>query len=264
MMKKINPIIMICFLLLNINAQSQSIEFKGKTFTTDQTGSYYEIYANQIIKIGKNGQRQFTYSNNILGEISSVDVSNPMKIVVFFRDFSKIVVLDNTLTEQGGVLDLNEVSLEETSLVCTSYNNGIWYYNPLKFQLTRLEHATKNVNSSANISNILNKNIQPNFLVEFNNKLYLNDPINGVLVFDIYGTYLKTIPIFGLTTFQVKEKYLLYVNQDGQIETYDFFTLEKSIYKPLQHSNIKTVRLENKTVYIINSKNELIQDTIEL
>ena len=263
-MKKLNPIIMICFLLLNINAQSQSIEFKGKTFTTDQTGSYYEIYANQIIKIGKNGQRQFTYSNNILGEISSVDVSNPMKIVVFFRDFSKIVVLDNTLTEQGGVLDLNEVSLEETSLVCTSYNNGIWYYNPLKFQLTRLEHSTKNVNSSANISNILNKNIQPNFLVEFNNKLYLNDPINGVLVFDIYGTYLKTIPIFGLTTFQVKEKYLLYVNQDGQIETYDFFTLEKSIYKPLQHSNIKTVRLENKTVYIINSKNELIQDTIEL
>lgn len=263
-MKKLNPIIMICFLLLNINAQSQSIEFKGKTFTTDQTGSYYEIYANQIIKIGKNGQRQFTYSNNILGEISSVDVSNPMKIVVFFRDFSKIVVLDNTLTEQGGVLDLNEVSLEETSLVCTSYNNGIWYYNPLKFQLTRLEHATKNVNSSANISNILNKNIQPNFLVEFNNKLYLNDPVNGILVFDIYGTYLKTIPIFGLTTFQVKEKYLLYVNQEGQIETYDFFTLEKSIYKPLQHSNIKTVRLENKTVYIINSKNELIQDTIEL
>lgn len=262
-MKKLNPIIMICFLLLNINTQSQSIEFKGKTFTTDQTGSYYEIYANQIIKIGKNGQRQFTYSNNILGEISSVDVSNPMKIVVFFRDFSKIVVLDNTLTEQGGVLDLNEVSLEETSLVCTSYNNGIWYYNPLKFQLTRLEHSTKNVNISANISNILNKNIQPNFLVEFNNKVYLNDPVNGVLVFDIYGTYLKTIPIFGLMTFQVKEKFLLYVNQAGQIETYDFFTLEKSVYKPLQYSMVKTVRIENKTIYIVNLKNELILDVIE-
>ena len=244
-------------------AQNNSIEFKGKAFTTDQTGSYYEIYPNQIIKIGKNGQRQFSYSNNILGEISSVDVSNPMKIVVFFRDFSKIVILDNTLSEQGGALDLNEVSLEETSLVCTSYNNGIWYYNPLKFQLTRLEHSTKNVNISANISNILNINVQPNFLVEFNNRLYLNDSINGVLVFDIYGTYLKTIPIFGLTTFQVKEKFLLYVNQAGQIETYDFFTLEKSVYKPLQYSMVKTVRIENKTIYIVNLKNELIIDVIE-
>jgi hypothetical protein len=262
-MKKL-ILILIYLLSFEINAQNNSIEFKGRAFTTDQTGSYYEIYSNQIIKIGKNGQRQFTYSNNILGEISSVDVSNPMKIVVFFKDFSKVVVLDNTLTEQGGVLDLNEISLEETSLVCTSYNNGIWYYNPVKFQLTRIENTINITNTSANISTLLNKNIQPNFLVEFNNRVYLNDSTQGVLVFDIYGTYLKTLPIFGLTTFQVKEKYLLYVNQLGQIETYDFFTLEKLVYKPLQYTNIKNVRIENQTIYIINSKNELIQDTIEL
>jgi hypothetical protein len=262
-MKKL-ILILIYLLSFEINAQNNSIEFKGRAFTTDQTGSYYEIYSNQIIKIGKNGQRQFTYSNNILGEISSVDVSNPMKIVVFFKDFSKVVVLDNTLTEQGGVLDLNEISLEETSLVCTSYNNGIWYYNPVKFQLTRIENTINITNTSANISTLLNKNIQPNFLVEFNNRVYLNDSTQGVLVFDIYGTYLKTLPIFGLTTFQVKEKYLLYVNQLGQIETYDFFTLEKLVFKPLQYVNIKNVRIENQTIYIINSKNELIQDTIEL
>lgn len=262
-MKKL-ILILIYLLSFEIKAQNNSIEFKGRAFTTDQTGSYYEIYSNQIIKIGKNGQRQFTYSNNILGEISSVDVSNPMKIVVFFKDFSKVVVLDNTLTEQGGVLDLNEISLEETSLVCTSYNNGIWYYNPVKFQLTRIENTINITNTSANISTLLNKNIQPNFLVEFNNRVYLNDSTQGVLVFDIYGTYLKTLPIFGLTTFQVKEKYLLYVNQLGQIETYDFFTLEKLVFKPLQYANIKNVRIENQTIYIINSKNELIQDTIEL
>ena len=262
-MKKL-ILILIYLLSFEINAQNNSIEFKGRAFTTDQTGSYYEIYSNQIIKIGKNGQRQFTYSNNILGEISSVDVSNPMKIVVFFKDFSKVVVLDNTLTEQGGVLDLNEISLEETSLVCTSYNNGIWYYNPVKFQLTRIENTINITNTSANISTLLNKNIQPNFLVEFNNRVYLNDSTQGVLVFDIYGTYLKTLPIFGLTTFQVKEKYLLYVNQLGQIETYDFFTLEKLVFKPLQYVNIKNVRIENQTIYIIDSKNELIQDTIEL
>jgi hypothetical protein len=130
--------------------------------------------------------------------------------------------------------------------------------------LTRIENSINITNTSANISTLLNKNIQPNFIVEFNNKVYLNDSTQGILIFDVYGTYLQTLPIFGLTSFQVKEKYLLYVNKDAQIETYDFFTLEKSVYKPLQYSNIKMVRIENKTIYIINSKNELIQDTIEL
>lgn len=257
-------VILICFLTFEINAQNDAVEFKGKAFITDQTGSYYEVYSNQIKKIGKNGQRQFTYSNNILGEITSVDVFNPMKIVVFFKDFSKVVVLDNTLTEQGGVLDLNEVSLEETSLVCTSYNNGIWYYNPVKFQLTRIEHTSKSTNTSANISNILNKNIQPNFLVEYNNRVYLNDPINGILVFDIYGTYLKTIPVYNLNTFQVKENYLLYVNNSAQVETYDFFTLEQTVFKPLEYTEVRWVRIENKNIYIINSKGELIIEKIDL
>jgi len=261
---KIISIFIIFFLSFTTNAQNKSIEFKGKSFTTDQTGSYYEIYSNQIIKVGKNGQRQFTYSNNILGEITSVDVFNPMKIIVFFKDFSKVVVLDNTLTEQGGVLDLNEVSLEETSLVCTSYNNGVWYYNPIKFQLTRIEYTSKSTNSSANISNILNKNIQPNFLTEYNNRVYLNDPINGILVFDIYGTYLKTIPVYNLSIFQVKENYLLYVNNAAQVETYDFFTLEQTVFKPLEYTEVKWVRIENKNIYIINSKGELIIDKIDL
>ena len=263
-MYKLISFLVVLIFSFNLNAQNSAIQINGKYFTTDQTGSYYDIYQNQIIKIGRNGQRQFTYSNNILGEITSVDVSNPMKILIFFKDFSKIAILDNTLTEQGSVVDLNEVSLEETSLVCSSYNNGIWYYNPLKFQLTRIEHSILSVNISANISNLLNKNIQPNFLVEFNNRLFLNDPIYGILVFDIYGAYLKTIPIFGLTSFQVKENYLLYVNQTGQIESFDFFTLEKTVYKPLEFNHIKSVRIENKDIYILNSKNELLIDKIDL
>ncbi len=249
--------------LFNANGQNQPIHFVGYYFTTDQTGCYYEINTNSINKFDKSGQLLYTFSNNLLGEISDVDVSNPMKILVFFKDFSKIIILDNTLSERGSLVDLNEISLEETSLVCSSYNNGIWYYNPLKFQLSRIEN-TAITNSSANLSTILNVNLLPNFLTESNNKVFLNDPVHGVLVFDIYGTYIKTISIVGLSTFQAKEKYLLYVNSNGQIETYDFFSLKKTVYKPLEFTNIKSVRIENNTIYIINSNNQLFIDRIDI
>jgi len=53
-------------------------------------------------------------------------------------------------------------------------------------------------------------NIQPNFLIEHNGKLYLNSPNDGILIFDIYGSYLKTIPLKNLESFQVQYPYIFY------------------------------------------------------
>jgi len=244
---------------------SQTIqEFNGKALLTDQFGYYYEITDNEIKKYTSNdGVFNYTYSNNVLGVIANVDVTNPYKTVVYFRDFSKIIILDNTLSPTTDLIELKEIDLEATSLVCRSYNNGFWYYNFINFQLTRIDGNQENFNKSANISTLINKNIQPNFLVEHNNRVYLNDPINGILVFDIYGTYLKTLPIYHLDEFQVKDKFILYVNENNQIETYDFFTLEKHVYQPDNSKNVKFVRIENSTIFVVDKNNRLIIDKIE-
>lgn len=242
--------------------QSNEPILKGEIFTTDINGNFFDITNNQIIKYDKNSHKLYSYSNNLLGKISSVDASNPLKIIVFYKDFSKITILDNNLSEWIKEVEINEISLEETSLVCTSYNNSIWFYNPLKFQLYRIENNTI-TNSSPHIKNLLNIDIQPNFMTEYNNRLYVNDFEKGILVFDIYGTYIKTIPILGLKTFQVKEKFLIYVNSAKQIESYDFLTLEKSTYKPEIYNFVKSVRIENNTIYIVNENNELTIESIQ-
>lgn len=263
MMRK--TILIYLFTLLTIAAFAQEIkkEFEGKLLTTDQFGNYYEVFDNQIKKYNVKGELLFTYSNNLLGEITSLDVSNPLKILVYFSDFTKILTLDDALSPWGEVLNLNDLNLEETSLVCASYNYGVWYYNPLKFLLTRVQNKSV-TNTSSNISTLLGINVQPNYMVEENDRVYLNDPINGILVFDVYGTYLKTIPLYGLKEFQVKEKFIISVNEHQQIETYDFFTLEKHIYMPEKYTNVKTVRVEGKNIFILKNNHELIIDKIAL
>ena len=82
-------------------------------------------------------------------------------------------------------------------------------------------------------------------------------------MFDNYGTYLKTLPIFGLSSFQVKEKQLVYANAANQIETYDFFTLEVIQYKPLKYNAVSQVRVENNTIFIVNKEHQLFIDKIE-
>ena len=261
-MQKTVVFILSFLVCISLVAQSKKLPFSGKNFTTDHFGFYYDINEVEIAKYNHKGELQYTYSNNLLGVISSVDVSNPLKILVYFKEFTKVLVLDNTLSPTSTILELTELNLEETSLVCRSYNNGTWYYNPLRFELTRKNQDLTTSNVSSNLANLLNKNIQPNFLVEHNNRVYLNDPKHGILVFDIFGTYLKTIPVFGLQTFQVKEKFLLFVSEENTVMTYDFFTLETNQYLLKTNEPIISVRIEGKNIYYLTKKNELYTDKI--
>ncbi len=255
----------IIILIISFSIKSQVVEypFKGKQLVTDQFGYYYEISDTEIKKYKNDGTIYRTYSNNVLGVIANVDVSNPYKIVVYFRDFTKILILDNFLTPSSNVIDLTTIDLDAATLVCRSYNDGAWYYNSINFELVRKDQELNTTNSSSNLASLLGKNIQPNFLMEYNNRVYLNDTLNGILVFDIYGTYLKTLPLYGLNQFQVKDKFLIYTNKQSEIETYDFFTLEIKKYKPLIYNSVSAVRLENDVIYILNSNNRLIIDKIE-
>ncbi len=245
----------------NLNASTH--QFSGKHLTTDQFGNYYEVSDTEIKKYELSGKLNCSYSNNVLGVIASIDVSNPYKVLVYFRDFTKVLILDNTLSPTTETIDLTEIDLDETTLVCRSYNEGMWYYNPVNFELIRKNRALITTNNSGNLANSLGKNIQPIFLVEYNNKIYLNDSLQGILVFDNYGTYLKTIPVKGITRFQVKDKYLLYVNKDGLIETYNFFTLDFVVFKAESYNEVEEVRIENQQVFVVNKNNELIIDKIQ-
>ncbi len=255
--------ILVLFCLGNLSAQVQSRDFDGKWLTTDQLGYYYEVGDTDIKKFFENGVLDCSYSNNVLGVIANVDVSNPQKILVYFRDFTKIIILDNTLSPTSDVIDLTDLELDETNLVCRSYNNGTWYYDPVRFELIRKDQEFLTTNTSGNIANLLNQNIQACYLVEHNNIVYLNDKNHGVLVFDNYGTYLKTLPIKNIDKFQIKEKLLIYSSSDGIIETYDFFTLKTAQYKPLEYNSILDVRVENNSIFILGKSKKLFIDKIK-
>lgn len=261
-MRKILLLLTIC-LSHNIWAQVKPIKFMGDMLVTDQLGYYYEIKETSIKKYTQKGVLDCSYSNNVLGVIANVDVSNPQKILVYFRDFTKILILDNTLSPTSDVIDLTDLELDETTLVCRSYNDGTWYYDPVRFELIRKNQELITTNTSGNLANLLNKNIQANYLVEYNNRVYLNDKALGILVFDNYGIYIKTIPLFNLSIFQVKEKQLIYCNEDGLVETYDFFTLQVKPYKTLNYIGIKQVRVENNSIFMVNNKGQLFIDKIK-
>lgn len=72
---------------------------KGRYIGTDAFGWEYAIIDNEFIKQDVSHNRVLKYRNVALGEISRVDLQNPLQIVLFYRRFNTVVLLDNQLNE---------------------------------------------------------------------------------------------------------------------------------------------------------------------
>ena len=187
-----------------------TIKVTADFVTTDNIGNLYVVKNDEMKKYNPAGELLRTYSNKKLGKIFSVDASTPLRILLYYKDFSVLVILDSQLTQNGENITLETMELEQSDLACTSFQNGIWLYNRQNAELVRLDESLKKVVSTGNLNRILNTELHPNFMTEYNGYLYLNNPQKGILVFDIYGTYSKTISLKGLTQFQLSENDLIY------------------------------------------------------
>ncbi|MFA4853344.1 MAG: hypothetical protein WC868_06370 [Bacteroidales bacterium] len=216
--------------------------------TTDNIGCLYIISGNELAKYDVDGNLLKTYSNKAYGNISFVDASDPLKILLYYRDFRIILFLEKMLSESGDPILLDNLGVVQPTLVCNSYENGFWIYDQQNFQLIRFNKNLQVSNQSGNIVQITDKEIKPNFLIEINNIVYLNDPVNGILIFDKYGTYAKILPFKNLNSFQIFDDNIIY-STESQLIQYNFKTFEQKSMN-LPEKNVIGTRYEKNKLYI--------------
>ena len=108
-----------------------------------------------------------------------------------------------------------------------------------------------------NVFNILSlslsvKNIQPTFMREYQNLLFVGDKNSGVLVFDNLGNYMDTIPLKGGAYFSFSENSLVSI-EEGQIVLVDIYSKQKRKVGRANPS-FKTVFMENNQIIIQSGK----------
>jgi hypothetical protein len=253
-----NLLIIFCLLIFQpSDAQNyqlkEVISITGQELTTDNLGNWFVINNDQIVKFRDENREPYFYSNKRLGKITSVDATNPLKVLVFYRDFSKIVFLDNTLSESGPTLLLQDLELEQASVVCSTFDNGFWVFDQQNFLLIRFNNLLKESVRIKNLHMIVNRTVEPNFMLEFENRLYMNDPKSGILVFDIFGTYYKTIPIKSLKKFQVMGNFIYYINEKNEFRWYDMKLLNDELIKIPTQPVCCEARVEKNKLFIFKN-----------
>ncbi len=220
------------------------IKTKLDYFTTDNIGNIYTIKDDELVKYLPSGKFFVRYSNLKLGNITSVDASNPLKILLYYRDFEQVVFLDNQLSLNSDVVSLQDLGYEQTDLVCASTNNSFWIYNKQNNELIRFNENSKKVAATGNLKQVLQANLNPNFLTEHNGYVFLNCPETGIYVFDIFGTFSKIIALKNLKNFQVNET-IVYYKKDSSMCSYNFKTFEDAC-KPISNKPLQVMYNKQK------------------
>lgn len=168
------------------------INEKADFIVTDNLLNVYTIRGTELKKYDKNGKFQFCNSDKRLGAIEGVEVSFPLRPLLNYPGINYIVMLDNTLSSNRGNINLMNHDIQLGTLACSSVQNHFWFYDAMTFRLVRTNENFRTVVETGDLPQMLRiPMLEPTHMVEFANRLYLNNPSTGVLIFDIFGTYAR-------------------------------------------------------------------------
>ncbi len=232
---KIIQIIILVLLSYGVSAQQDSSFHFIKSFPGDIADAaidnldnvYLLSSTNQLKKYNANGDSVAVYNNvRHFGKLYSLDVSNPLKLLLYYKDFSTIVTLDRLLTVRS-TIDLRRNNLLQVNAIGLSYDNNIWLFDAYDNKLKKINEEGKVLLETPDLRTVFQETISPQQIIDQNKQVYLYDSTNGLFVFDQFGTFKRKIPVKGWSGISITDKYILGV-AGNSLQRYHIVTLLQS------------------------------------
>ena len=177
-----------------------------------------------LLKYDNKGKKLFEYSNPSFSGIYEVDVSDPYKVLLFYRDQQKIVFLDNTLSELS-IKDLTHSENRYFSCLSRSIEGDLWAYEMNSQKLIKLSGEMEILDESFPLYQEGISGISPNFISVGIENVILGDPDLGVFLFDHLANYQKKLPIYSFSYLKNMGTKMLYYQDDG------FYIYDKEVFE---------------------------------
>lgn len=132
----------------------------------------------------------YVFDNNLLGDVTYVDASNPFGPLVYFADFDLVLLLDRTLNEVGRLDYRSSNVISSSEAVARNFDNQIWLFDQGDFRLKLLNSSGEISQKSDDLRRLLKIYEPPTQLFINGNKLYAYFPERGIAVFSNFGQFL--------------------------------------------------------------------------
>ncbi len=221
-------------------------------FTVDNLDNMYLLNArNQLKKLDANGDSVAIFNDvKKYGQASLIDVSNPLKILLYYRDFGTIVVLDRLLNVRNAI-DLRKQNIFQVRAIGQSYDNKIWVYDEVENKLKKIDEDGKLLQETSDFRLLIGQAITPIKIFDEDKYVYLYDSLQGVYVFDYYGALKNNIMISKWQNFKVSGKYIFGSRADT-LYRYEISTFRLDEWKmPAQILHSRSFNFSSTRLYAL-------------
>ncbi|MBC7948471.1 MAG: hypothetical protein H7Y42_11360 [Chitinophagaceae bacterium] len=178
-------------------------------FTVDNLDNVYLLSStNQVKKINSNGDSVAVFNDvKKFGQATLIDVSNPLKVLLFYRDYATIVVLDRLLNVRN-TIDLRKQNILQVRAIGQSYDNKIWLYDEVENKLKKIDEDGTLLQETPDFRQVFGAAPAPQKIFDQDQYVYLYDSSQAVFVFDYYGALKNKILISRWQNFKVTGRYI--------------------------------------------------------
>jgi hypothetical protein len=246
----------------NIFKFNKSISGDFTFLDVDVFGNLYVITKeNQLIKINPNGDSIASYNNvKKNGNPTSVDVSNPFRILVYYKPYATVVILDQLLTFRG-IIELKKLNYFDVKTIAASSDNNTWIFDAQNFIIKKINDQGSVLVESNDLRQVLDEMPEATVLIEHDKLLFLYDQNKGVFIFDIYGAYKNKWSFLKKCSFVGLVKNDIYGFQDNKliISKFDKFLVTEYDLPDLI-SNYSIAKIFNEKLYLLKKDKIEIYD----
>jgi hypothetical protein len=259
----------LCFILLaytcpgTVHAQNDSsfklinaIQYPIVSFTVSNIGELYIINtSNQLKKLDDKGDSVGVFNMvTKYGRLSYVEAQNPWRIILFYKNFLTIVLLDKYLNLLTNI-NLRKQNIFSVSAVTSSYDNNIWLYDAQENKLKKIDDAGKILMETVDFRRILDPVPSPVQIKDNDAFVYLYDPKNGLYIFDYYGSFKNKLSFLNWKDFTVLGN-TLYGFDNNFFYIYELRSLNLKKYTlPLTFKKYTDLKVGKNRLYLLKNNN---------
>ena len=234
--------------------QVKSIEGDYIDFTIDNLGNYYLLSKNnQLKKLNGNGDSMGVFNDvRRYGKLYSIDASNPLKVLLYYKNFATVVVLDRFMN-MINTIDLRKQNIFQVKAIAQSYDNNIWVYDEQSSKLKKIADDGSILSETVEFRMFMDDVPSPTHIFDQDGFVYLYDPEKGIYVFDIYGSFKNKISYVGLTDLGIFGKTIVGI-ENQQLIAYTTGTLtERKLPLPAMFADRQKVLIRPGHFYILQN-----------